>query len=111
MAGPSMRLDRPMVEYLPPEPGPELGPAESSLDLLQAVYADPSQPLSRRMRAAIAALPFEHPKLSVTASINGEGFAAKLERAMQRTLEASPELRPILEQAEPDPELETDPNA
>ena len=39
--------------------------ANSSLEFLQAIYSDPSQSISRRMRAAIAALPFEHPKLSV----------------------------------------------
>jgi len=75
----------------------EIGPAASSLELLQAVYSDPQQPLNRRMRAAIAALPFEHPKLCVTANIQGHGFAAKLEQAWERTLEVRPDLRPILE--------------
>ncbi|MCA1513643.1 hypothetical protein [Bradyrhizobium sp. NBAIM01] len=56
----------------------------SSLDFLQAVYRDPYQPMHRRMRAAVAALPFEHPKLAVTAVVNGEGFGAKLEAARER---------------------------
>jgi hypothetical protein len=60
--------------------------ASSSLDFLRTVYRDPCQPLARRMRAAIAALPFEHPKLSVTASIgSNSGFAARLEAAVARS--------------------------
>ncbi|WP_292531891.1 hypothetical protein [Methylocystis sp.] len=62
--------------------------AESSLEFLQAVYSDPGQPMQRRMRAAIAALPFEHPKLAVTANIDGgPGFAARLEAAISKTAE------------------------
>ena len=57
-----------------------------SLDLLQAVYRNPAEPIGRRMRAAIAALPHERPKLAVTASVNGnEAFAAKLEEAIKRS--------------------------
>ena len=38
--------------------------------------------MNRRMRAAIAALPFEHPKLSVTANVGPNiGFAKALENA------------------------------
>lgn len=69
----------------------------SSLDFLRTVYRDPNQPLARRMRAAIAALPFEHPKLSVTASVGpNAGFALRLEQALKRaeaarlTIDASP---------------------
>src|SRR6516164_8084212 len=58
----------------------------SSLAFLQAVYRCPDQPLSVRMKAAIAALPFEHPKLAVTAVIEGGAdFAARLERAVGRS--------------------------
>ncbi len=69
-------------------------PNGSSLDFLRAVYRDPGQPLTRRMRAAIAALPFEHPKLAVTAHVANEGFAARLEEAIVRSrkvIEAKPE--------------------
>ena len=55
----------------------------ASLDFLTAVYRDETLPLSVRMKAAIAALPFEHPKLSVVTSLHG-GFAAQLEAAMRR---------------------------
>lgn len=83
------------VYYLDEDmPEPTIGPAESSLEFLQAVYRDSGQPISRRMRAAIAALPFEHPKLAVTANIvGGSGFAARLEEAIARSrtvIEAKP---------------------
>jgi hypothetical protein len=59
--------------------------AASSLEFLQKVYSNPRQPMSRRLRAAIAALPFEHPKLALVARFDpGEGFAAKLEAAIKR---------------------------
>jgi hypothetical protein len=58
----------------------------SSLDFLQATYRDPYQPPARRLRAAIAALPFEHPKLAVVARFDvGQGFAARLEEAIARS--------------------------
>jgi hypothetical protein len=62
----------------------ELPADVTSLDFLQAVYRDPTQPLHTRLRAAALALPFEHPKLAVVAQLRGEGFAAQLEAAMRR---------------------------
>jgi hypothetical protein len=63
-----------------------LGPAGTSLDLLQAIYRSPDQPLHTRMRAAIAALPYEHPKLAVTAVVDGtEDLGARLHRAIERS--------------------------
>jgi hypothetical protein len=60
-----------------------LEPNGTSLDLLRAVYRNPELGLPVRMRAAIAALPFELPKLSVTAVISEQNFAEVLERRLQ----------------------------
>jgi hypothetical protein len=51
-------------------------------EFLQSVYRDPHVPLPVRLRAAEAAAPFCHPKLSFNANINA-GFASRLERAME----------------------------
>ena len=57
-------------------------PADASpLDFMQAVYRSPSQPMHRRLKAAIECAGYLHPKLSVTAQVNSEDFAAALERA------------------------------
>jgi hypothetical protein len=58
-------------------------PSSGSLDFLRLVYSDPSQPINRRMRAAIAALPFEHPKLSVSANVDPTLALPRLERALK----------------------------
>jgi len=72
----------------------------TSLDLLQAIYRCPDQPLSIRMKAAIAALPYEHPRLAVTVALDGtEDLGARLHRAIQRSAKVI-ELRAI-EQARP----------
>ena len=68
-----------------------------SLALLQSIYRSASRPLAVRLRAAIAALPFEHPKLAVVAKVEGADFADQLDRAIARskakppmTIEATP---------------------
>lgn len=65
----------------------ELAPGETSLSFLQRVYRSVRQPMSRRMRAAIEAMPHEHPRLGAVAfgHMNGEDFGAMLERAIERS--------------------------
>ena len=58
-----------------------------SLDLLKAVYRNNQLPLTTRMRAAIAALPFEVPKLAVTAVVSEQDFATLLDRRLKRNEE------------------------
>jgi hypothetical protein len=59
-----------------------------SLDLLRAVYRNPGVDLSVRMRAAMACLLFESPKLAVTALIDNErDFATILDRRLARLRE------------------------
>ena len=57
------------------------------LHFLEAVYCNPNLPLNTRMRAAIEAAPYKHPKLSVSAVANmdGKSFAEALDRAITRS--------------------------
>jgi hypothetical protein len=57
----------------------ELAPGETSLSFLQKVYRGVKQPMLRRLRAAMEALPHEHPRLGVS-HMNGQDFAAMLEK-------------------------------
>ncbi len=43
------------------------------------------QPMSRRPRAAIEALPHEHPRLGAVGHMSGSDFAAMLEKAIERS--------------------------
>jgi hypothetical protein len=72
----------------------ELAPHETSLDFLRKVYRSVKQPMSRRLRAAIEALPHEHPRLGAVAVgyLSGEDFAARLERAIERSAKTAPKL-------------------
>jgi hypothetical protein len=55
-----------------------------ALEFLQAVYCNDQLPLVTRMRAAIAALPFESPKLAVTAMVTEQDFATLLEKRLKK---------------------------
>jgi hypothetical protein len=59
------------------------------------IYRSTAIPLTTRMRAAIAAIQFEHPKLAVTATMEAGDFADQLERALKRSsevIEAAPSI-------------------
>ena len=72
---------------------------EGSLRFLQAIYRNPEVPLPVRMRAAMAALPFEKPKLAVVATVDGnKDFAFQLDQAVERTRRVLMiETKPIIE--------------
>src|SRR5262245_37132360 len=62
----------------------EIPPNGISLDLLQAVYRSNRLPLPTRMRAAGMAIPYECPKLAVTAVVTQNDFATLLDQRIAR---------------------------
>ena len=60
-------------------------PLPTPLAFLQAVYSNESLPLTARLKAAIEAAQYVHPKLAVTATINSGDFAVQLDRAIERS--------------------------
>jgi hypothetical protein len=75
----------------------KLEPNATSLNLLQAIYRSSAILLMTRMRAAIAAIQFEHPKLAVTATVEAGDFADQLEQAVERSRKVMIEAKPIIE--------------
>jgi hypothetical protein len=74
----------------------------SALDYVQDVYRGRRQADPWRMRAAMAALPFETPKLAVTTNLSNENFAAMLDRAILRSQGNGRNIPQIELSAEPD---------
>jgi hypothetical protein len=60
------------------------GPAADALSFLRSVYQCPTLSLHVRMKAASLALPYESPKLAVTAVIPGGDFASMLEERLKK---------------------------
>jgi hypothetical protein len=67
-------LARSVVASIADEERMEVLDGTNALEFLKAIYRSASVPLSERMRAAIEALPFESPKLSATAILQGDDF-------------------------------------
>jgi hypothetical protein len=66
-----------------------IGKGATAHELLKIIYQCPELPLTTRMRAAIAALPFETPKLAVTGIVEGDSdFASLLDRRLRRMEQA-----------------------
>src|SRR6516164_939357 len=85
---------------------PEITP----LDFLEAVYLNylnPNLPLPTRMRAAIEAAPYKHPKQSAVAIAHyGPSFADALEKAIVRSKGLPVLNAPKTIEHEPVPELD-----
>jgi len=74
----------------------ELEEGATSLTLLQKVYRSPAVALMTRIRAAIAALQFEHPKLAVSATVDSGDFAFQLDQAVKRSSQVI-DAKPMIE--------------
>ena len=72
----------------------EFPPNGQSIDLLRAVYRNPSIPLPVRIRCAVAALPHEVPRLAVTALVNEQSFAELLDRRLKKIEAMNGEAKP-----------------
>jgi hypothetical protein len=81
-------IDLPSFAKIDPEPEEEdelkLASDATPLEGLRAVYTNGRIPLSTRLRAMVEAAPYVHPKLAVTASIEGKDFAVLLEARLKK---------------------------
>jgi hypothetical protein len=75
-----MVLDRIEAQQVPLD----FPPNGQSIDLLRAVYRNPSVPLPVRIRCAVAALPHEVPRLQVTAQVNEQSSAELLDQRIKK---------------------------
>jgi hypothetical protein len=85
---------------------------ENAHALLKAVYQCTEVPLSVRMRAAMACLPFETPKLAITAQVSEGNFADLLDRRLKRLAEMKlieANGAKVIDQSEAKPQVETKP--
>lgn len=77
-----------------------LGTPRNALEYVQDVYKGRRSIDPWRFRAAVAALPFESPKLSASAIVSRDDFAAMLDRALERSGKTA-EVRQIEHQRSP----------
>jgi hypothetical protein len=63
----------------------DLAENETSLSLMQEIYRSAKYPPHMRMRAAQIAIAYEHPKLRVTAALDGSGFAEEMREIARRS--------------------------
>jgi len=87
--------DFPAMSYKPVGCGEEeitLEAYEDEYDFLMKVVRSPRPPMSRRIRAAIEALPYRRPMLGAVAigQLSGKDFASLLERAILRSQTGAP---------------------
>src|SRR5262245_17167244 len=73
-----------MLDRINAQEAIEIGPEATSLDLLRAVYRNAGLPLSTRLRAASIAIPYESPKLQVTAVVQEHDLATLLDRRLRK---------------------------
>jgi hypothetical protein len=77
-------------------------PAETALGLLQAIYRNPMEPTSVRMRAASIAIAFESPKLAVTTLLaDADSFGAMLDKAIARSQSPSRQIEHRVDETAP----------
>jgi hypothetical protein len=68
----------------------ELKPNPTPLEFLQAVYSNEGLPLSARLKAAIEAAQYVHPKLAASTHVDGKDFAALLETRLAQLSQPKP---------------------
>ena len=65
-------------------------PLPSPLEFLQAVYSNEDFPLQARLKAAIEAAQYIHPKLTASAHVDDKDFAPLLEDRLRKLTEPKP---------------------